>query len=380
MKDQSKTKQELIKEISILKNEIMGLKRTELEHKLAREAIQESETKLQAIFDIVGTGIMIIDRNTQIIKEANQTAIDMVGLPKESIIGQICHSLVCPAQEGKCPVKDLDQSVDHSERKLLCADGHLKDVLKTVYPITIGGTDCYIESFIDISERKKAEEALQESEERYRAFVENASDIVFRTDESGHFTFINPAGLRITGYEKEELIGTHYPALINPDMCEETMKFFGRQFVNGIQNTYLEYSIIAKDKHEIWLGQNTQLIVEDGRVQGFQAVARDMTDRKRAEDARYHYEKLQGVLEMAGAICHEMNQPMQIISGYSEMLLKNISENDPIHTKLDTINKQIIRMGTITRKLMNIKKYETQDYAGISRIININESSGEDIE
>jgi PAS domain-containing protein len=112
MKDQSKTKQELIKEISILKNEIMGLKRTELEHKLAREAIQESETKLQAIFDIVGTGIMIIDRNTQIIKEANQTAIDMVGLPKESIIGQICHSLVCPAQEGKCPVKDLGQSVD----------------------------------------------------------------------------------------------------------------------------------------------------------------------------------------------------------------------------------------------------------------------------
>ena len=122
------------------------------ERKRTEEAQRESETKLQAIFDTVGTGIIIIDRNTQIIIEANQTAIEMTGLPKERIIGQICHSLVCPAQAGKCPVKDLGQSVDHSERKLLCADGHLKDILKTVYPITIKGRDCYLESFIDITE------------------------------------------------------------------------------------------------------------------------------------------------------------------------------------------------------------------------------------
>jgi diguanylate cyclase (GGDEF)-like protein/PAS domain S-box-containing protein len=251
--------------------------------KQAEMVLRENETKLQAIFDIVGTGIMIIDKNTQIINEANQTAINMVGLPRERIIGQICHSLVCPAQAGKCPVKDLGQSVDQSERKLVCADGHLKDILKTVYPITIGGRDCYIESFIDISGRKQVEEALQESEERYRVFVENASDIVFRTDDSGYFTYINPVALIITGYKEEELIGTQYLALINPDMAEETMKFFGRQFVKEIQNTYFEYPIIAKDKHEIWLGQNTQLIVEDGRVQGFQAMARDITDRKRME-------------------------------------------------------------------------------------------------
>lgn len=137
--------------------------------------------------------------------------------------------------------------------------------------------------FTDITERKKTEEALRESEERFRSFVENASDIVFRADDSGHFIFINPAGLRITGYKEEELIGTHYPALISPKMGEETFKFFGRQFVKMIPNTYFEYLIIAKDGHEIWLGQNTQLLVEDGRVVGFQAVARDITERKRME-------------------------------------------------------------------------------------------------
>jgi len=136
------------------------------ERRRAEEELQESETKLQATFNQIGTGILIIDSAAQTIIEANQTAIEMTGLPKEKIIGQICHSLVCPAEAGKCPVKDLGQTVDHSERKLLCADGRLKDILKTVYPITIKGRDCYLESFIDISDRLRTERLLRESEER----------------------------------------------------------------------------------------------------------------------------------------------------------------------------------------------------------------------
>jgi PAS domain S-box-containing protein len=132
---------------------------------------------------------------------------------------------------------------------------------------------------------KRAKEALRESEERYRTLVENASDVVFRTDNSGYFTFVNPAGIRITGYEEQEIIGKHYPTLIHPDMRDEAMKFFGRQFVKGIQNTYLEYPLLTKDGHKLWCGQNTQLIFEDGHVVGFQAVARDINDRKRVEDA-----------------------------------------------------------------------------------------------
>jgi diguanylate cyclase (GGDEF)-like protein/PAS domain S-box-containing protein len=255
------------------------------EHKQAEGALRESEIKLQAIFDTVGTGIIIIDRDTQIIIEANQTAIEMTGLPQERIIGHICHSLICPAQAGKCPVKHLGQSVDHSERKLLHADGRQRDVLKTVYPITIQGRECYLESFIDITERKRTEEALRESEERYRVLVENASDLVFRLDDTGHFTFTNPSALRITGYEEKEIIGRHYPSFIRPDMREEAMKFFGRQFVKGIPNTYSEYPITVKDGREIWFGQNTQLIFQDGKVVAFQAVARDITERKRIEEA-----------------------------------------------------------------------------------------------
>ena len=146
----------------------------------------------------------------------------------------------------------------------------------------------------EITGHEQAAEALRESEERYRKLVENASDIVFRTDDTGCFTFVNPVTLRLTGYGEEELIGKHYPTLIRPDMRDEAIKFFGRQFVKVLQNTYSEFPVITKDGREVWLGQNTQLIVEDGKVTGFQAVSRDITERMRLEkelresEERYH--------------------------------------------------------------------------------------------
>jgi diguanylate cyclase (GGDEF)-like protein/PAS domain S-box-containing protein len=133
------------------------------------------------------------------------------------------------------------------------------------------------------SERKLAEEALRKSEDRYRTLVENANDMVYRTNDTGHFTFVNPAMLRIIGYEEGEIIGKHYLTLIRPDMRDDAARFYGRQFVKRIQNTYSEYPIITKEGHEIWLGQNTQLIVENGHVLGFQAVSRNITDRKLIE-------------------------------------------------------------------------------------------------
>lgn len=220
--------------------------------------------------------------------------------------------------------------------------------------------------------------SLKESEERYRTLVEHMHDIVFRTDKNGYFTYVNPAALRIAGYHEEEIIGKHYSLMISPEFREKVTTFFERQFVEKERNTYVEFPIITKDGQERWIGQNTQLLMEGGHVTGFQAVARDITERRRAEKERRHREKLQGVLEMAGAVCHEMNQPMQIISGYSELLMRDFSESDPLYEKLRKIVTQVERMKAITEKLMTIQEYKTQDYAGLGRIVDIHRSSGTD--
>ncbi len=132
----------------------------------------------------------------------------------------------------------------------------------------------------EITGHKRAEEALRESEERYRALVENADDIVFLTDHNGFFTFVNASTIRITGYKEEDVIGKHFTIFIRPDRRDEAVEFFARQFMQRIKNTYSEYPIVTKDGHELWIGQNTQLIEENGKVKGFQAVSRDITERK----------------------------------------------------------------------------------------------------
>jgi PAS domain S-box-containing protein/putative nucleotidyltransferase with HDIG domain len=179
----------------------------------------------------------------------------------------------------------------------------------------------------DITERKQAEE-------QYRTLVEKASDIVFRTDDSGHFTFVNPVTLRITGYSEEEILGKHYKILIRSDKFKETITLLANQLINKTQNTYHEFPIFTKDGREIWLGQNTQLLVEDDQVTGFQAVARDVTERKKAEEELKKeqlfntaiLDSVPGILYLydeTGHLVH-WNKQNEEVTGYSSEELKGM--------------------------------------------------------
>jgi diguanylate cyclase (GGDEF)-like protein/PAS domain S-box-containing protein len=252
--------------------------------KQAQEALQESQAELQAIFETVGTGILIIDKDTQIIIEANKAAIEMTGLPKERIMGQICHSLVCPAQAGKCPVKDLGQSVDHSERKLIHADGHLKDILKTVYPITIKGRDYYLESFVDITDRKQAEKALRESEELFRSYLEHAPDGIYMSDLEGNFLYGNSKCEEMIGYRREELIGKNLLELnILPGKYLDKAAQLLQANIEGKSTGPDEFDLITKEGRLIPVEINTGVVQRMGQVIVLASV-RDITERKQTDE------------------------------------------------------------------------------------------------
>jgi two-component system, sensor histidine kinase and response regulator len=136
----------------------------------------------------------------------------------------------------------------------------------------------------EIAVRKQVEETLREREERYRRLVENAGDIIYQTDSNGFFTMVNPVGLTITGYSEQEVIGRHYLELILPEFRDQAMRFYGRQSVKRIPDTYYEYPVLTKKGEIVWLGQRTQLMMENDCIVGFQSIARDITDRKRAEE------------------------------------------------------------------------------------------------
>jgi len=96
---------------------------------------------------------------------------------------------------------------------------------------------------------------------------------------------------------------------------------------------------------------------------------------RQSEKERLQREKLQGVLEMAGAVCHELNQPMQVVSSCAELLSDHFSQEDPIYKKILTIQEHIAGMADMTQKLMRITRYETKDYVLNTKIIDIDKAS-----
>ncbi|RLB29507.1 MAG: hypothetical protein DRG66_01815, partial [Deltaproteobacteria bacterium] len=107
---------------------------------------------------------MLINVETHTIVDANPAATKMIGAPKEEIIGHVCHKYICPAEKGKCPITNLGQEIDNSEKILLTATGEEVPILKTVTPILLGGQAHLLDSFIDITEKKKLEAQLQQAQ------------------------------------------------------------------------------------------------------------------------------------------------------------------------------------------------------------------------
>ena len=170
-----------------------------------------------------------------------------------------------------------------------------------------------------------AEAAMRESEQQYRHIVDLAHDIIYSTDAEGRFTFCNPTAVRLLKYSPEDLIGRRYLDLIRPDYRQAAERFYGRQFVKQTPSTYFELPVLAQDGSELWIGQNAQLIIENGRLEGFHAVARDVTERKRTEA---ELQKAKGMAEAANRakseflanMSHEIRTPMNAIIGMADLL------------------------------------------------------------
>jgi len=147
---------------------------------------------------------------------------------------------------------------------------------------------------------KHSEKALQEAEKRYRQVVENATEIIYTIDEKGNFTHGNPTGLKVTGYSLQELRELNYTDLVAPEHRERVSQAYTNQFRERRPTTYIEFPFFSKAGEIIWFGQNTSLVIEDGKVVGFHIIARDITERKRAEEAlRESEEKYRLLVENA---------------------------------------------------------------------------------
>jgi len=135
-----------------------------LERRKHEEQTAQSEKRLRAIIEAIPTGVMIIDPDTHVVLEANPLALNMIGAPRDRIVGSECWNYVCRAERGCCPITDYGQIMFNAENFLITENNREIPILKTVVPINLDGRSCLLETFIDISERKIMEAKLVQAQ------------------------------------------------------------------------------------------------------------------------------------------------------------------------------------------------------------------------
>ena len=210
------------------------------------------------------------------------------------------------------------------------------------------------------TERMRAEEQLKEAKEYLENVFENSADVIGIVDRNGKFIKWNKMAAELYGYDFEEIKGKSFFEIYEDK--QELEKMLARLRQQGFLREY-EINMKKKDGQIVPLNISISILKDKNNINiGSVCVARDLSERKQAEQERIRYEKLQSVLEIAGAVCHEMNQPLMAISGYTELILMDMPEKEPLRERLVNIKEQIDRLAMITRKLMGITRYETRDY------------------
>lgn len=254
--------------------------------------------------------------------------------------------------------------------KIKNKNGQIKYILESVCSILFNGEESVLGFFLDNTEEELIKEELKRSEEKFeKAFQLSPDWIVISTLVEGIYLEVNAAFLDTTGYSREEVIGKSSIELgiwADPkqrDELHEILKKYGKICNAEVQFRKKDGSIIDV----LWSAHKIKYDNKDCLI----AVARDVTELKKAAQERLMREKLQGVLEMAGATCHEMNQPLQNIL----FIIEEILDDNPTNKNCLALKKQVERIKEITYKLENITRYSTKEYVKGVKIIDIDKSS-----
>ena len=224
--------------------------------------------------------------------------------------------------------------------------------------------------------RIKMEEELFESEERYKQLFKSAGEAIFLMEDE-KFIECNPQTLKLFKCAEGDIIGNR------PDQFSPPEQPDGRDSKEKASEkmnlAYEGNTQVFEWLHKRFTGEHFYAEVTLNRIllKGkayLQAIVRDISHRKELETEQKRHERLQGALETAGAVCHELSQPIQAISGNFELIKMKIEDDSPYLQKIENIQTQIDRVGEITKKLMRITKYQTRRYLD-GEIIDIDKSS-----
>ncbi|MCJ7593194.1 MAG: PAS domain S-box protein, partial [Desulfobacterales bacterium] len=283
------------------------------ERMAAMEMLKESRERYQRVFENTGTAMGIFDEDMTI-SMANTGLETLTGYSKEELEGKMKWTQFVTEEDLNRMIgyhnqrrKESGEPPTEYEFRFVDRNGKVKDIF--IRAELLPGTRKSIASMVDITARKKSEEALQRSEERYRTILESIEEGYFEVDLRGNLTFFNDALCRISGYSREQMIGVSNKDYTTPASAKRMYQVFNQVYRTGKPATSTDHEIIRRDGSPSILAISASLMQDSsGNPVGFRGLVRDITEHKRAVEAlQESEEKYRQLMEHAPAGIYELD-------------------------------------------------------------------------
>jgi two-component system, sporulation sensor kinase E len=363
---------------SLLKNNVLELDkyRKQLEEKIkeAHRKLYDSEKYLRTIIESSLDGVAVVDEEGRF-EFGNDSLFNILGWPKEEIIGQSFHKIIPEDMIDFMQERwrDVQNGIEIPyQTKIITKEGEIKYLYLSPAKTEIDGKIKFIGISKDISENKKLELNLKESEARYRDLFENANDPMYTIDTEGYFKEINNAVLDILGGTEDDVIGSNISKWLTPESFMAAQELLIKQISGEPWNHSIILEVICKNGEHKWGEVRTRVIKMGGRVTAIHGIARDITEKRKMEQKLREYnEKLQKSYEslkeadrikteFISNITHELFTPLTSIKGFAELLHDGTvgDVNDQQKKSLEAILRNSDRLIRLIKELLDTSYLE----------------------
>lgn len=321
-----------------------------VERHRAQRALQTSEEEYRLLFKANPCPMWLCDQDTLRFLAVNDAAISHYGYTREEFLAMTTKEIRA--------AEDVPALMDHLATtpgahanagiwKHRLKDGSLIDVDVSWHKLDFAGRPSYLVLANDVTEKKLAEMALRESEERYRDIFDNANDIIYTHDLNGNFTSLNQTGEQLTGYSKAEVAGMNFAQVVVPEQMDLARRMLARKIQNNELATVYELEINSKSGRRLTLELSTRLMYRDGKPVGVQGIARDVSERKRAEAELLRRNQELAALNEIGQELSKLVEPAEIAQLIHTMIGK-IMDNRNLYVALYDEDKQEVSFPAYT--------------------------------
>jgi two-component system NtrC family sensor kinase len=331
------------------------------ERKRAEEALRDSEEFRSSLLANSPNPISVINSDSSL-RYVNPALEKLTGFSAAELIGKKAPYPYWTQETLKKTItgfrKAMRQGDQRAEELFQKKNGERFWVKITSIPVMNNGEFKYLLSnWVDITKRRQVEEALQQSEKKYKNLAEATSDLIWEADERGIFTFVSPKIKDILGYEAKELIGKIRTLdLISKAEKGEWLKRFKE--INAKREPFFGFEIthLHKDGNPILFEiSGIPTFDSDGNFKGYVGINKNITERKRMEEQLMLTDRLASIGELASGIAHELNNPLTSVIGFSQLLLEeDISQN--LKEDVGTIYSEAQRASAIVKNLLTFAR------------------------